>query len=422
MMGKMDINETAHVTNDLERWFSAVYALWSEHTGGSWQLIGGSLKNSSTEENTRMLLARDWEIHDLREGIWQVNQLIDKESHRNPATDGWDYCRAMQLLGMFYLAGFIDRSQMTDYCCTVGKNIQERFKSWAELCSSYLAGYEIWCRRELDRETAERYIRDRKSHYESLKKAKEGPYRLPWKMKMVPGKQEFHGFYKLWLLREEAWMESGRRKMKKQLWLFVVPMVVIVLALFMWGVALTSGKRGTEATAIVIGGTVMGSIPLIIFLVIASLSLRRGRITKAIERVTQAAAMSREEKETLGLQMLDALVKSECRVDYVDQCGNGQKTPGRLLISEDYYYQAGGRPHIVLIRRSDIDYIKGGSEEKLITGRSGRSATLFTILFYYRSSRTARLEGSELADNGMGFYDKKIRDKAYFMMGGRVSQ
>lgn len=43
-MEKMDINETAHVTNDLERWFSAVYALWSEHTGGSWQLIGGSLK------------------------------------------------------------------------------------------------------------------------------------------------------------------------------------------------------------------------------------------------------------------------------------------------------------------------------------------------------------------------------------------
>lgn len=33
---------------------------------------------------------------------------------------------------------------------------------------------------------------------------------------------------------------------------------------------------------------------------------------------------------------------------------------------------------------------------------------------YYRSSRIARLEGSELADSEMGFYDKKIRDKVYY--------
>lgn len=420
-MEKVDINATTHVTNDLERWFSAVYALWSEHTGGSWQLIGGSLKDSNTEEDTKTLLARDWEIHDLKEGIWQVNRLIDKESHQNPITDGWDYCRAMQLLGLFYLAGFMDRSQMTDYCCTVGKNIQERFKSWTELCNSYLTGYEVWCRREFDRETAEKYIRDRRLHYESLKKAKDGPYRLPWKMKMVSDKQEFHGFYELWLSREEAWVESFRRKMKKQLWLFVVPMVVAVLGLFMWGVALTGGKKGIEAVSIVIVGTVMGAVPLIVFLVIVSLRLRRGRISKVIEKAAQAIAMSREEKEKLGLQMLDALVKRNCRIDYVEQCGNGQKNPGKLLVSEDYYYQAGVRPHVVLIRRSDIDYIKWGSEVKQLPG-GGRSATLFTILFYYRSSRMARLEGSELADNGMGFYDKKIRDKVYFMMGGNVLQ
>lgn len=227
---------SSQVKNDLERWFADTYALWSEHVGGSWKLLGGYGLNAENAAMLRLILERDWGIHTPEEGVREVNALLDERYHSNPAEDAWDYCRAMQLLGIFFVVGFITREQMVEYCCQVGKVMQAHYHSWDELCSSYLRGYERWVRQELPDE-AERNIQVRRRQYEVFCKMADGPYRVPWNLELVPPAAQETGYYQQWMKQEEAWMGAWRKKSLRRGLLIPAPFVLLFLSALMGGAA-----------------------------------------------------------------------------------------------------------------------------------------------------------------------------------------
>ena len=79
------------------------------------------------------------------------------------AIDGWDYCRAMQVLRECYLAEYYTETEMLDQMLSAAQTIQARFVSWDDMAESYMRGYEYW------NNSPDKY-RTRKNLYEKLKK------------------------------------------------------------------------------------------------------------------------------------------------------------------------------------------------------------------------------------------------------------
>ena len=188
-MGLFDIfkkkeTETTAPVNDMERWFTDSYALWSEYAGGSWKCIGGYQKNNADASMLRGVLSRDWGIRNAQELIEMIVDLLHMDSHTDPATDAWDYCRATQLAGMGYIAGYFNRAVLTDCSAVAAKVMQLNYRSWEELCESYLAGQAAWARRSYDAEQAQQVIKERRDIYRRLCAMPDGPYRVPWDLDM----------------------------------------------------------------------------------------------------------------------------------------------------------------------------------------------------------------------------------------------
>ena len=55
--------------------------------------------------------------------------------------DGWDYSRALQVLGDCYLADYINLEECLDLSLPIAKKLQSAFTSWEELADSYIYGY-----------------------------------------------------------------------------------------------------------------------------------------------------------------------------------------------------------------------------------------------------------------------------------------
>ena len=58
--------------------------------------------------------------------------------------DGWDYSRALQVLGDCYLADYINLEECLDLSLPIAKKLQSAFTSWEELADSYIYGYAFW--------------------------------------------------------------------------------------------------------------------------------------------------------------------------------------------------------------------------------------------------------------------------------------
>lgn len=93
------------------------------------------------------------------------------EQYGSDAAAGWDYSRAMWLLGYYYLAGYYTQEEALDQSLSLAKTIQSTFDSWDGFMESYFAGYEYWSEESSD---------DRREIYESLKSADDNPFRLDW--------------------------------------------------------------------------------------------------------------------------------------------------------------------------------------------------------------------------------------------------
>ncbi|MCM1568234.1 MAG: DUF1266 domain-containing protein [Roseburia sp.] len=89
------------------------------------------------------------------------------------AIDGWDYCRALNLLSFYYVAGYYTREEALDKSLEIALEVQPLFDSWDELIDSYLRGYEYWNGDNTD-------STERRQVYESLLSAKDNPYSVDY--------------------------------------------------------------------------------------------------------------------------------------------------------------------------------------------------------------------------------------------------
>ena len=88
------------------------------------------------------------------------------------AIDGWDYCRAMNLLSYYYAAGYYTEEEALDKSLEIAKIIQTKYDSWDDLIASYMRGYEYW---------QEASAAGRIAVYEDLKTRDDNPYAVDFK-------------------------------------------------------------------------------------------------------------------------------------------------------------------------------------------------------------------------------------------------
>lgn len=95
------------------------------------------------------------------------------EQYGQDAAAGWDYSRAMSLLGYYYLAGYYTEEEALDKSLETAKVIQGTFDSWDSFMESYFIGYEYWSEESSD---------DRREIYEEIKTSSDSPFSLDWGM------------------------------------------------------------------------------------------------------------------------------------------------------------------------------------------------------------------------------------------------
>lgn len=97
------------------------------------------------------------------------------EQYGENAIYGWDYCRAMNLMKMYYVAGYYTEQEALDWSLEIAQAIQPMFESWDDLMDSYLRGYEYW---------AKESSAERRAVYEELKTREDSLYQIDFKLNL----------------------------------------------------------------------------------------------------------------------------------------------------------------------------------------------------------------------------------------------
>ena len=97
------------------------------------------------------------------------------EQYGPDAIAGWDYCRAMNLMSFYYLAGYYTEQEALDTSLEIARTMQPLFESWDDLMASYMRGYEYWAEESAD---------ERRALYEDLKTRQDNPYSVDFKMQL----------------------------------------------------------------------------------------------------------------------------------------------------------------------------------------------------------------------------------------------
>ena len=109
--------------------------------------------------------------------------------------DGWDYSRALQVLGDCYLADYINLEECLDLSLPIAKKLQSAFTSWEELADSYIYGYAFW-----QNETADDVeTKFRIQAYAELVEMENSPYSVAYDTKL-----------------ENTWKDGEKRKEERK--------------------------------------------------------------------------------------------------------------------------------------------------------------------------------------------------------------
>ncbi len=225
-----DENDDASDKEDLSdtvRWFNASYAILTELNGWDYTIFAGAKPGLMMRGNMQSMLEESWGVTDrasadetldwiLTEGHrygfaddmtylqecglgeiaadnriafilenfdvsqedaeFYVNTYAMYETYGAEAIDAWDYCRAMNLMGFFYLAGYYTETEALDTSLDIAKVLQAKFGSWDALVDSYLRGYEYWAEENSDA---------RREVYEDLKKRDDNPYSVNYNTELT---------------------------------------------------------------------------------------------------------------------------------------------------------------------------------------------------------------------------------------------
>ena len=187
MFGGLPVNDTSKkiVENLLSEWWGVTDHESAEETM-NWLLGKGQrvsfaedmeylaetgLADVTEEERIDMIL--EYFDGDEEEAHRYADWFAFYEQYGPDAAAGWDYSRAMTLLGYYYLAGYYTEEEALDKSLETAKVIQGTFDSWDSFMESYFIGYEYWAEESSD---------DRRKIYEEIKTASDSPFSLDWGM------------------------------------------------------------------------------------------------------------------------------------------------------------------------------------------------------------------------------------------------
>ncbi len=214
----------ADVESDTLQWFCSAYAIYTSHNRKDLGMIGGTAPENKEmhERAIKNALESGWGIKGHRSAVVKINKLLsgghrkkyreliaDMKDERllgipqeemeiavyedgeneelreyicayhayhefgENAIDGWDYCRALQVLGDCYQADYISLEECLDVSLIVAKRLQSTFANWEDVCRSYLYGYYFWGHSSADTEW-------RWDIYKELAAMEDGPYTVPY--------------------------------------------------------------------------------------------------------------------------------------------------------------------------------------------------------------------------------------------------
>lgn len=221
-------------------------------------------------------------------------------------------------------------------------------------------------------------------------------------------------YYKEWLKSGEIWMKAYRKQLLRKYIYFIIPAIVIVLAVIGAGATAVNDGSTEDIMSSAFAGVIVGAVICFVFLLFLLPGLNPKRMSRNIQRIVKLLDMSQIEQEQLGREMLEA-EKDPARVlDYKNAGPNSKNTPARFILSPNYACLWGGCPLVILVRLSDIADIRAEEERKMAVTYGAKSDTvhrfnLHTITFYYKGS-------TQDGDNAMGFFSKAVRDKVFDMI------
>lgn len=218
-------NTTTVELTDTVRWINASYAILTEVNGWDYNMFAGAPANDANRELEQLSLSEWWGVTDrqsaedtlgwiLEEGHRAkfaedmeylesigLGELDDRitflailtdadeemaakyaewyemyENYGPTAIDAWDYCRALNLLSFYYLAGYYTEQEALDGSLEIAKTLQSMYGSWDELVDSYLRGYEYW---------SEESSAERRGIYEDLKSRADDPYAVDYNTELT---------------------------------------------------------------------------------------------------------------------------------------------------------------------------------------------------------------------------------------------
>jgi len=98
----------------------------------------------------------------------------------NKACVAWDLSRGMQLLGQYYVAGYMGYDAALEKSIELGKKAQSVFGSWDAFWDSYLYGYLYWSKNYTARRIPDYTMRMK--ILDQYRKNGKGPYSQPWNL------------------------------------------------------------------------------------------------------------------------------------------------------------------------------------------------------------------------------------------------
>lgn len=213
------------VDSDTVQWICAAYAIYTGYNGKELGVVGGILqeKKDVSQKAVKEALSGGWRITGRESAIKQLDKLLTTGQRREyqeftkgmderglfdltedefysrlmkknvepnkyidafqayqfygeSALDGWDYCRALQILGDCYVADYISLEECLDQSLVIAEKLQSEYKNWDEVCQSYLYGYQYWKEDKPYSSVSDTSMR--RDTYEELKVMEDGPFQV----------------------------------------------------------------------------------------------------------------------------------------------------------------------------------------------------------------------------------------------------
>ncbi len=228
-------------------------------------------------------------------------------------------------------------------------------------------------------------------------------------------------YYEQWFHEGEKWMASYRKRVLGMSAGKIIPLTIIALMLVFGGMALLNDGSPQDTMNGVWAGLFLGVFVSLIYLLLLLPGLSSGRMRRNMQRAVSALNTAEGEQELLGKELLLAAKDSSRVLNYEMVGPKSNHTPARFILSPHYVCLWGSSPLVILVRLSDVAEIRSDEENKSAVNYGTQVSTiskfeLHTILFYYKKPGGSSSTEEELADVGMGFFSREIRDRVFAML------